>query len=324
MTAHHLVAAIADRRQEVVVGVQDRAVHGELDHRLGLVDGGDLALEVGGGQLLVGDVDGVFHHLERGAARVEDRVVAGLNPDLATVPAHPPVLTGVVFAAPQLVPEGAIGAGLNLGGIDEHGVMAPDDLIQPIADRGQEVAVGVLDRAVHAELDHRLGLAERLQHAGVLAQFGDVVPLQHIADVVAAGVQHRHDPERKAQVADADLGDVRAGQRLGQHGALVRGVLVEDVDGGPHHPVQRHPGEGAGEGRLIDLQQGPRRVVQVDDGQIAVHHHQGGGGGADHRTGEGVRVRPDNQVVQLFSGGGARHGRLLDGALRPRRPGRTG
>ena len=208
--------------------------------------------------------------------------------------------------------------------------MAADDLLQPIAGGAQEVAVGALDHAVQAELDHRLGLAQRLQHPGVLAQLGDVVPLQHIADVVAAGVEHRHDPKREAQVADADLGDVRSGQRVGQHGALVAGVLVEDVDGGPDHPVQRHPGEGAGEGGLIGLQQGARGVVQVDDGQVAVDHHQGGRGGPHHRAGEsvGIVLGPGHdQVVQAFSSvgsGGARHGRLLGGPFRPRRPGRTG
>ena len=46
MLAFDLVQAVAERLQEILVGGDDRAVEVELDHGLGLVDGGDLAAQI--------------------------------------------------------------------------------------------------------------------------------------------------------------------------------------------------------------------------------------------------------------------------------------
>ena len=83
--AAHLGQRIAHRRQEVLVGGDDGAVQLELDHRLGLANGHDLAGVVGGLMHLPGDVGGVLDHLVGFAVGVENRVVAGLDPDRVAV-----------------------------------------------------------------------------------------------------------------------------------------------------------------------------------------------------------------------------------------------
>src|SRR3546814_6639284 len=123
MLALHLGETVAERFEEILVGIEDDAVEAEADHGLGLVDGGELALEIGGLLFLRGDVGGELHHLDRAAAAVEHRIVAGLDPDFASALADPAILPGVVFAAPQLVPEGPVFGGLRIGRRDKHAVM---------------------------------------------------------------------------------------------------------------------------------------------------------------------------------------------------------
>ena len=53
MLALDFVQRVAERVEEVLVGGADRAVHVELDHRLRLADRRDLAVVVGGLQLLL-------------------------------------------------------------------------------------------------------------------------------------------------------------------------------------------------------------------------------------------------------------------------------
>src|SRR3546814_14744090 len=63
MLALHLGETVAERFEEILVGIEDDAVEAEADHGLGLVDGGELALEIGGLLFLRGDVGGELHHL---------------------------------------------------------------------------------------------------------------------------------------------------------------------------------------------------------------------------------------------------------------------
>ena len=72
-----------------------------------------------------GDVGGVFDDLERLAVGIQDRIVAGLNPDLLAALAEALVLVGVELAASELVPEHPILGALRVGRVDEHAVMLP-------------------------------------------------------------------------------------------------------------------------------------------------------------------------------------------------------
>src|SRR3546814_6909675 len=92
------------------------------------------------------------------SAAVEHRIVAGLDPDFASALADPAILPGVVFAAPQLVPEGPVFGGLRIGRRDKHAVMLALHLGETVAERFEEILVGIEDDAVEAEADHGLGL----------------------------------------------------------------------------------------------------------------------------------------------------------------------
>ena len=104
----YLVQGVTHGRQEVLIGRADGAVQVELDHRLGLADRRDLALVIGVAQHVFGDVGGELHHLVGLAARVEDRVVAGLDPQFAAALAHPHVAARVELTAAQLLPEAGV------------------------------------------------------------------------------------------------------------------------------------------------------------------------------------------------------------------------
>ena len=98
MLALDLVQPVAERREEIVVGGDDRAVQVEFDDGLGLADGGDLALVIGVLQLGGGDVRGELDDFERLAVEVEDGVVGGLNPDFLAALADALVFRRLEFA----------------------------------------------------------------------------------------------------------------------------------------------------------------------------------------------------------------------------------
>src|SRR5262249_52129603 len=110
---------IAEGLQKVYVGGEDFAIERGLDQRLELIDGRELALEIGIAKFLLGDVGGILDHLERPALAIEDGVVACLDPDLLAALADPLVLAGVVFAAPELLPEALVLRALAVSRLDE-------------------------------------------------------------------------------------------------------------------------------------------------------------------------------------------------------------
>ena len=103
-----LLQAVPQTAQKVGVGVENLTIWRELNHRLRLIDGGQLAFVISVLQLLCCDVGGVFHHLHRLAIAIKDRVIAGFNPDLTTALADALVLPRIKLTTAQLVPEGAV------------------------------------------------------------------------------------------------------------------------------------------------------------------------------------------------------------------------
>ena len=183
--AFDLVERVAQRLQEVVVGREHGSIHLELDHRLRLADGRDLAGIVGVAQLLFGDVGGIFHYLEGFAAQVQDGVVGSQNPDFPAALADALEFVGHVFAAVELRPELFVVRALAVGVIDKHAVVFALDFVERVAQRLEEIVVGVKDRSLHGEFNHRL----RLPNGGDL--FGMVV----IAQFAFGDVGHKlHDP----------------------------------------------------------------------------------------------------------------------------------
>jgi hypothetical protein len=156
MLALDLRQRITDGRQEIVVGVQDRAVEGELDDGLGLADGIDFPFELGGLELALCDVGGKLDHFVRLAVGVDDRIVGCVDPDLPAILADTLVLAVVELAGRQLGPELLVGGAARIARFAEHRVMLALDLAQRIADRLEEVIVGMQDDAVQTKLDHGL------------------------------------------------------------------------------------------------------------------------------------------------------------------------
>ena len=79
-------------------------------------------------RLLFGNVGGVLDHLEGAAVFIEDGVVAGLQPDVAAIPANAAITARVVRTLAQFVPEGEVLGGFPILGHHEHAVMLPQHL----------------------------------------------------------------------------------------------------------------------------------------------------------------------------------------------------
>ena len=277
MLALDLGQRVAQRIEEVVVGVEDLAVQRELDHRLGLVDGVDLAGEVGVADHLAGDVGRVFHHLEGLAGLIENRIVARLDPDLAPPLADALVLSGVIFATPELVPEQTIVGRLAIDGIDEHRMVLALDLVERVAQRSQKVLVGIFDLAVEREHDHRLRTIDGRELRRLAADLGDIRPFQHEALVDALRVPHRIDVERDLERSDGNVGAERQIGRIGEHRPLMRRIAVKDVDAGPDHGGGIEGRPDLAKLREVLAEQLLRGLIEVCDLEIVIDQHHGAG-----------------------------------------------
>ena len=166
-----LVQRVAQRGQKILVRLKHAPVKAELDHRLRLADRRHLALVIRRRQLLLGDIGGVFHHLDGLAVLVEHRVVAGLDPDLTPAFADPLVLPRFELAPPEPVPERAIVKTLPLHGIDEHRMMLTADLVQRVAHQGQKIRIRAENPAIKPKLDHSLRAIDGRQPCLVIPDF---------------------------------------------------------------------------------------------------------------------------------------------------------
>ncbi len=196
MLALDLGECVAHRTEEVLVGGDDGAVHVELDHRLRTVDRGDLAGVFHAVDLLRGDVGGELDDADRLAVLVHDRVVGGLDPDLAAALGDTLVLCGLVLAAIEARPERAIIVAVARGRVDEHAVVLAPDLVERVAHRVQEILVGGDDGAVELELDHRLRLADRCGLRQRILDVGLVAERKHQGSVK---VQKKRDGKSRSR-----------------------------------------------------------------------------------------------------------------------------
>jgi len=160
MLAADLVEGIAERSLEILVRIEDRAIGLELDHGLRARDGAHLALIVERLVLGIGDIGGDLDHLDHLAAAYQ-RIVGRFDPDLAAALGKTLVLALVVLAGAQPVPEFGIFRRPGIGRIDEHRMVLADDFGPRVAHGRAEILVGVDDRAIGRELDHRLRPSDR-------------------------------------------------------------------------------------------------------------------------------------------------------------------
>ncbi len=196
MLAANLVQRITQRGQEVLVRGQNLAIQAEFDHGLHLADRCYLAFEIGQDQLLLGDVGDIGHHLERLAAWIQNRVVNRSAPELAAAPSNSFVFAYGRFSATKLVPEQPIFRGGPLRRVHEHAVMLAADVIEGVAEHGQEVFVRSQDFPVQTEFDRGQHLVDRAELALVPRGFafigGDTEKPCDLA--VVAGDRHEGDP----------------------------------------------------------------------------------------------------------------------------------
>ncbi|MNS80469.1 hypothetical protein D3C72_1141490 [compost metagenome] len=108
----------------------------------------------------LGDVHRQLDDLGGPSVRPHDRIVGGLQPDLASALGDPPELGGHEPARVQVAPEGGIGGTSRLVRVHEGAVMPSADLVEGVAHRLQQIVVGVQNDAVQIKLDQGLGSAD--------------------------------------------------------------------------------------------------------------------------------------------------------------------
>ncbi len=210
MLADHLVIAISHRIEEIGIGIADGAIHFKRNDGLRFVDCFDLSGKVGRLKLLLGNVSGVFHHLERPPGHVKDRVIAGLDPDFLAAFAKPLIFGHQMFARGKLFPEILVFVAFGIGRINKDLVMLSFDFRQLVTHRHKEILVGIKDIALKIKFDHGLRLADGINLPGIVGglQFlcSDITcNLEHLIGLAIAAFDRiigRLDPDFLATLAE--------------------------------------------------------------------------------------------------------------------------
>ena len=113
----------------------------------------------------LGHVGRELHHLYDLVVHIEDRIVGGLDPDLAPALADPPEFFSDELAVVQPPPELLIVAPARIGRIDEDAVVFAAHLLKAISHDRQKILVRDDDFAGQRELDDGLGTGDRSQLA---------------------------------------------------------------------------------------------------------------------------------------------------------------
>ncbi|PMQ16548.1 hypothetical protein JaAD80_10195 [Janthinobacterium sp. AD80] len=230
-------------------------------------------------------VGGKFHHLERLAVRVEDRVVRRLYPHFLAMLADALVFGRVELALRQLLPECRVGGRGYIVRFAKDAVVQAQHVIELVADQVEEVLVGRQYAALQVEFadGQRARNGRHLAFVFGIAQFAfrDVqddavdpahhaVVVQHRAAALAhpafapVAVQHAVDVLEVALV----IGRLHAG--VVDALAVVRMHQVEQPDA-PFDEVLRHPPRQVEDGVADEnhLPLGCKAAVERDAGNVA-------------------------------------------------------
>ncbi len=163
---------VAKGLQEVFVSGDNFTVRSKFDDRLRPRERVKLSRVFGG---LLFDRGNIGRELDDlvWLAPAENRIVRRFDPDVAPALGDAAVLFAVKVALSETVPECAVLRQTRFDGIDEHSVMAADDLGELVTESRAEVGVCGEDGSVQVEFDDRL----RLAHGG---QYGIAVGLTEI------------------------------------------------------------------------------------------------------------------------------------------------
>ncbi|MDN3712094.1 hypothetical protein QWZ10_10360 [Paracoccus cavernae] len=188
---------VVESGEEVFVGADDLAGGFELDHRLRARHG--LLTRFGLFQQSAfahGHIRRVFHHAQHIAAFVDNWVVAGNDPDIATALGKAVEFTGMKIAVFKVRPELAIFHAVGIGRFAENAVVAAFDFGGGIAEGFQEILVGRNDFAIGLHLDHGLrarnGILEREMFLGAQVHFRLVQRENDDLLELAVGAHDRH------------------------------------------------------------------------------------------------------------------------------------
>ena len=155
--AFDLIERVPQTAEEVLVGRNNRAVHVELNHRLGFIHRLHLAFELGIAVLFLRHIGSERDDLRYFSSAVKNRVVGRLNPNFFAALTQPPVYARIVLALVKFLPEGMLFGRRRIGGIGEHPLMMTFDLVQRVAQKIQKVLIRSNDGSICIELDHALG-----------------------------------------------------------------------------------------------------------------------------------------------------------------------
>src|ERR1700685_4436789 len=133
MLALDLVRGVAHDAEKIIVGLNDRAVHVELDHGLRLADGRNLSGGVDSGGSFRGHVGADSDDLGDAVHFIADGTIDGLEPNLPAVFAEVFESVPLRFSGAEMIPEGAVGMGAGPLGVDENLMVLADKILEPIA-----------------------------------------------------------------------------------------------------------------------------------------------------------------------------------------------
>ena len=148
---------------EILVRGQDLALWGKFDYRLRARDRLKLTGILDRLLLRGCDIGGEFHHLERLSA-FGNGIIGRLDPYFPVAFGEALIGAGVIFAASEPRPEGAIFGRRRIGRLAEHAVVLADDLVEAITKRFAEILVRRENIAVEIEFDDRLRLGDGVKN----------------------------------------------------------------------------------------------------------------------------------------------------------------
>ena len=161
MVANHLFGAVASDGGKIVIHISDIAFEIKLNHAHHFTDGGNLPWKVRVIQLFTGDICRIFHDLEWLAIHVENRVVAGLQPDFLASFAKTFVLAFIGFTTGQFLPKLLVLGTVFIGGFHKHAVMVANHLFGAVASHGCKVFIHIGDVAFEVKRDHAHDFTDR-------------------------------------------------------------------------------------------------------------------------------------------------------------------
>lgn len=163
MLTFDLRQCITECAQKIVIGIEDRPVRLELDNGLRFVDCIHLSLKICKLQFFRRNISGEFHNLIGVSLRIENGVVAGLDPDFLATLAEPFEFTGAEFAACKITPELLVVRRGNLRRIDKHAVMLALNVLKTIPQGSEEITIGSYNSTICLELDNSHGSTDGIQ-----------------------------------------------------------------------------------------------------------------------------------------------------------------